>query len=49
MWIRAGWGAAKDTIDPLLGRPMDPELAADIDRIVQSMDPANPAKYSIRP
>lgn len=32
--LRAGWGAAKDTIDPLLGRPMDPELAADIDRIV---------------
>ena len=34
--LRAGWGAAKDTIDPLLGRPMDPELAADIDRIVLS-------------
>lgn len=32
--LRAGWGAAKDTIDPLLGRPMDQELAADIDRIV---------------
>lgn len=32
--LRAGWGAAKDTIDPLLGRPMDPKLAADIDRIV---------------
>ena len=32
--LRAGWGAAKDTIDPLLGRPMDRELAADIDRIV---------------
>ena len=32
--LRAGWGAARDTIDPLLGRPMDPELAADIDRIV---------------
>ena len=36
--LRAGWGAAKDTIDPLLGRPMDPELAADIDRIVLSHD-----------
>ena len=32
--LRTGWSAAKDTIDPLLGRPMDPELAADIDRIV---------------
>ncbi len=32
--LRTGWGAAKDTIDPLLGRPMDPQLAADIDRIV---------------
>ena len=32
--LRAGWGAARDTIDPLLGRPMDRELAADIDRIV---------------
>ena len=36
--LRAGWGAAKDTIDPLLGRPMDPELAADIDRIVLGHD-----------
>ena len=32
--LRTGWEAAKDTVDPLLGRPMDPELAADIDRIV---------------
>ena len=32
--LRTGWGAAKDTVDPLLGRPMDRELAADIDRIV---------------
>jgi len=32
--LRAGWGAAKDTVNPLLGRPMDRELAADIDRIV---------------
>lgn len=36
--LRAGWGAAKDTIDPLLGRAMDPELAADIDRIVRGHD-----------
>ena len=36
--LRTGWGAAKDTIDPLLGRPMDPELAADIDRIVLGHD-----------
>ena len=32
--LRTGWGAAKDTADPLLGRPMDGDLAADIDRIV---------------
>ena len=32
--LRTGWGAVKDTVDPLLGRPMDRELAADIDRIV---------------
>lgn len=36
--LRTGWGAAKETIDPLLGRPMDPELAADIDRIVLGHD-----------
>lgn len=32
--FKAGWEAAKETLDPLLGRPMDPELARDIDRIV---------------
>lgn len=32
--FKAGWQAVKETLDPLLGRPMDPELAADIDRIV---------------
>ena len=32
--LRTGWGAAKDTVDPLLGRPMDRALAEDIDRIV---------------
>jgi len=32
--FKAGWDAAKETLDPLLGRPMDPELAADIDRLV---------------
>ena len=32
--FKAGWEAAKETLDPLLGRPMDPELAADIDRLV---------------
>ena len=32
--LRTGWGAAKDTMDPLLGRPMDQALAEDIDRIV---------------
>ena len=32
--LKAGWEAARDTLDPLLGRPMDPALAQDIDRIV---------------
>ena len=36
--LKTGWDAARDTLDPLLGRPMDPELAADIDRIVLSHD-----------
>ena len=36
--LRTGWGAAKNTVDPLLGRPMDRELAADIDRIVLGHD-----------
>ena len=32
--LRTGWGAAKDTADPLLVRTMDRALAEDIDRIV---------------
>ena len=32
--LKTGWEAARDTLDPLLGRPMDPELAADIDALV---------------
>lgn len=32
--LKAGWDAARETLDPLLGRAMDPELAADIDRLV---------------
>lgn len=36
--LRTGWEAARDTVDPLLGRPMDRELAADIDRIVLGHD-----------
>lgn len=31
--LKTGWEAAKDTLDPLLGRPMDPELAVEIDRL----------------
>ena len=34
--LKTGWEAAKDTLDPLLGRPMDPELADDIDKLVLS-------------
>ena len=36
--LKTGWEAAKDTLDPLLGRPMDPELAADIDQLVLSRE-----------
>ena len=28
--LRSGWGAAKDTLDPLLGTPPDPAMVADI-------------------
>lgn len=36
--LKTGWEAARDTLDPLLGRPMDPELAQDIDQLVLSHD-----------
>ncbi|MGI5962194.1 MAG: cation diffusion facilitator family transporter [Lawsonibacter sp.] len=36
--LKTGWQAARETIDPLLGRPMDPELAADIDKLVLGHD-----------
>lgn len=32
--LKAGWGAAKDTIDPLLGKPADPELVREIEATV---------------
>ena len=32
--LRAGWGAARDTIDPLLGQTPDPELVKEIERTV---------------
>lgn len=32
--LKAGWGAAKDTIDPLLGQSPAPELVADIHKTV---------------
>lgn len=31
--LKTGWESAKDTLDPLLGRPMDPELAQEIDKL----------------
>ncbi len=31
--LKTGWDAAKETLDPLLGRPMDPELAKEIDKL----------------
>ena len=36
--LKTGWDSARSTLDPLLGQPMDPELAADIDRLVLSHD-----------
>jgi cation diffusion facilitator family transporter len=35
----SGINAVKDTLDPLLGRPMDPELAAEIDRLAVEHPP----------
>ena len=32
--LKTGWEAAKDTLDPLLGRPMDRSLSEDIDKLV---------------
>ena len=32
--LRAGWGAAKDTLDPLLGQSPDPKLVEDIEQTV---------------
>lgn len=32
--FKAGWDSLKSTLDPLLGRPMDPELAREIDELV---------------
>lgn len=34
--LKAGWDSLRSTLDPLLGRPMDPTLAEDIDRLVLS-------------
>jgi len=36
--LKTGWEAARDTLDPLLGRPMDASLAADIDKLVLAHD-----------
>ena len=36
--LKTGWEAARETLDPLLGRPMDPDLAEDIDELVMSHD-----------
>jgi hypothetical protein len=32
--LKAGWGAAKDTIDPLLGKPADPVLVGEIEKTI---------------
>lgn len=34
--LKAGWESLRSTLDPLLGRAMDPSLAEDIDRLVLS-------------
>lgn len=37
--LRTGWGAARDTLDPLLGTPPDPAVVADIEALILS-DPS---------
>ncbi len=37
--LRAGWSAAKDTIDPLLGAQPDPAMVADIESLILSHPP----------
>ncbi len=32
--LKTGWDSARETLNPLLGRPMDPDLAAEIDKLV---------------
>ena len=34
--LRTGWSAARDTLDPLLGTPPDPDMVADIETLVLS-------------
>ena len=34
--LRTGWGAARDTLDPLLGTPPDPAMVADIEGLILS-------------
>ncbi|MBD5098705.1 MAG: cation transporter [Clostridiales bacterium] len=34
--LHSGWGAARDTLDPLLGTPPDPAMVADIEALVLS-------------
>ena len=34
--LRSGWGAARDTLDPLLGTPPDPSMVADIEGLILS-------------
>jgi len=36
--FKAGWDSLKATLDPLLGRPMDPDLAREIDELAVSHD-----------
>ena len=36
--LRAGWSAAKDTLDPLLGAQPDPAMVADIETFILSHD-----------
>lgn len=37
--LKAGLGAAKDTLDPLLGTPPDPETVAEIERLILAHPP----------
>lgn len=39
--LRSGWSAAKDTLDPLMGEPPDPETVAAVEQLILSHPPVS--------